>query len=67
MKRFIQWDANENPEGWVNESHLATFDELKLTEIMIKKGTMAYEWDSETEIGKLEEDTYGHIIDIKDG
>lgn len=67
VQRLVKWDANEFPEGWVKKSNLATFDQLKPSEVMIKKGTMTYEYGSDVEVGKLNRDIYGRIKEINNG
>lgn len=40
VKRYILWDSNDYPEGWIEKKYLATFDEVKPSEVLIKKGTI---------------------------
>ncbi|MGF7057461.1 hypothetical protein [Brassicibacter mesophilus] len=67
VKRYILWDANHYREGWVKKSNLATLEELKPSEIMIKKGTLVQVYDDGYKLTALDENAYGRIEEKKDG
>ena len=64
VKRYILWDSNNFPEGWVKKSQVATFDEIKPSEVMIRKGTIIYESGKQIE---LDRNRFGRIESENDG